>query len=248
MRFHVLPVLAAVMVGGIFVMGMGIEAPAAAAPAVAVVDGDTLELDGEIIRLANIDAPEIGQPCDDNGRLTTCGRDAAFALRKLASFDNRVPACEKVAGTETFTCRVGTTDLAEALLAAGYVTALADAPLHYRLAEARAREVPLGIWKGRFVTPAEWRAGRRLPAERAVALAAQAPTELPWRVAGVQILPEPISHGDPCVIKGVATAAAGRLYFSPLDAAYAGIDVEAAHGRTFCSVDEARGAGWRHGR
>ncbi|MBE0531846.1 MAG: thermonuclease family protein, partial [Rhodospirillales bacterium] len=80
------------------------------------------------------------------------------------------------------------------------------------------------------------------------AAAAQAPTELPWRVAGVQILPEPISHGDPCVIKAVASAAGGRHYFGPLDAAYAGIDVEAAHGRTFCSVDEARDAGWRHGR
>jgi micrococcal nuclease len=35
-----------------------------------VVDGDTLDIDGERIRIANIDAPEIGHPqCDAEKRL-----------------------------------------------------------------------------------------------------------------------------------------------------------------------------------
>jgi len=126
-------------------------------------------------------------------------------------------------------------------------TALPDAPSYYKEAERRAREVPLGIWKGPFVTPGEWRIGKRLPAEIDAVRAASAPTDWPRRIAGVTLLPEPISHRDPCVIKGVVSPTAGRWYFGPLDPGYAMIDAKAGQGRMFCSDDEARSAGWRHG-
>src|SRR5262245_19570876 len=47
---------------------------------VSVVDGDTIELHGERIRLAAIDAPESRQTCRREGRVWPCGGRAAFAL------------------------------------------------------------------------------------------------------------------------------------------------------------------------
>ncbi len=253
---------AIVSVVGVIVLGMmgrpaedgrGASRPVAAgrfdapAPAVAVIDGDTLEINGVTIRLAYIDAPELGQSCDAEGHLTACGREAAFTLRKLIDIAEEKPDCTPVAGTGAFTCRVGPADPAEVLLASGMATALPDAPAYYREAERRARAVPLGIWKGSFVTPGEWRLGKRLPAETEALRAAAARTDWPRRIAGVSILPEPLSRRDPCVIKGVVSATAGHWYFGPLDPGYASIDAGGGHGRTFCSVDEARGAGWPHG-
>lgn len=232
--------------GAVRASAVAVEHFDARGPAVTVIDGDTLDIDGEAIRLAGIDTPELGQPCDQDGHLTACGREAAFMLRKIIEMEHERPACTKAADGDAFTCQVGSVDPAEVLLESGLAVALSNAPMHYRLAERRAREVPLGIWKGAFVVPADWRAGKRLPAERDALLAAKAATDWPRRVAGLTILPEPISHRDPCVIKGVIAGPA-RWYFGPLDPGYAQIDVKPGSGRMFCSDDEARNAGWRHG-
>ena len=45
-----------------------------------VVDGDTLEIAGQRIRLHGIDAPESQQTCWAGGTEWACGREATFAL------------------------------------------------------------------------------------------------------------------------------------------------------------------------
>lgn len=46
-----------------------------------VIDGDTIELHGERIRLLGIDAPESGQLCHGGGGASyRCGQKAALAL------------------------------------------------------------------------------------------------------------------------------------------------------------------------
>ena len=46
------------------------------------VDGDTIEVDEERIRLWRIDAPEVAQFCTEDGARYPCGLDASQALRK----------------------------------------------------------------------------------------------------------------------------------------------------------------------
>jgi hypothetical protein len=45
-----------------------------------VIDGDTLEIHGQLIRLHGIDAPESGQSCERAGQHYRCGQQAALAL------------------------------------------------------------------------------------------------------------------------------------------------------------------------
>ncbi len=57
-----------------------------------VIDGDTLEIQGQRIRLHGIDAPESRQLCRRDGKPWQCGKDATNALaRKIA---RRPVTCE----------------------------------------------------------------------------------------------------------------------------------------------------------
>ncbi len=54
-------------------------APADVAGVATVIDGDTLEIHGQRIRLHGIDSPESRQLCRLDGKPWQCGKDAANA-------------------------------------------------------------------------------------------------------------------------------------------------------------------------
>ena len=56
------------------------DAVAEIAGRASVIDGDTIEIRGERIRLHGIDTPESSQLCDLDGQPYRCGQQAALAL------------------------------------------------------------------------------------------------------------------------------------------------------------------------
>jgi len=48
-----------------------------------IIDGDTIELSGQKIRLHGIDAPEAKQTCTREGKEWRCGQEATWALARI---------------------------------------------------------------------------------------------------------------------------------------------------------------------
>ena len=121
-----------------------------------VLDGDTIDIAGQRIRLPGLDAPEWDQTCRTaDGGTWECGANASRRMRELVR--GNTLTCRHEGhdryGRLLAVCRDGKIDIAEAMVADG----LATATSRYAGAEALARKARLGIWQGSFDTPAEWR-------------------------------------------------------------------------------------------
>ena len=129
-----------------------------------VVDGDTLHVGREKVRLFGIDAPELAQTCtgDATEPVWDCGRRSRLLLQALVGVGAVV--CEARGanrGRIVAVCRADGRDLGAAMVAAGMAV---DEPAysngHYRAEEEAARRARRGLWRGGFVRPGDHRHGR----------------------------------------------------------------------------------------
>ena len=129
-----------------------------------VIDGDTIEIHGQRIRLFGIDAPEGSQLCvRPNGERWRCGQQSSFALadrigratvrcepRDIDRYRRIVAACFK-----------GTEDLNRWMVANGWAVAYRRYSVDYVTDEDAARRKRINMWSGDFEMPWDWRAQRR---------------------------------------------------------------------------------------
>jgi endonuclease YncB( thermonuclease family) len=126
-----------------------------------VIDGDSIDLGGERIRLFGIDAPEGRQTCNDPaGRPYACGRAASRAL--AAAIAGRRVTCTPVDhdryARDVAVCLVEGRDLAEVMVRGGHALDYAQHSRgRYAAAQREAREARRGMWSGAFDDPAVWR-------------------------------------------------------------------------------------------
>src|SRR5258707_3850717 len=127
-----------------------------------VIDGDTLEMHGERIRLWGIDAPESAQLCrGDDSLQYRCGAKAANELDAFIAL--RPVDCSPVSldqyGRTVAVCSIAGVDLAEWLVRNGLAL---DWPLYskgkYDRAQRDAGRAGRGMWAGSYVEPWLFRA------------------------------------------------------------------------------------------
>ncbi len=195
-----------------------------------VIDGDTIEIHGQRIRLNGIDAPKSLQPCNNSkGDAYRCGPVAAKVLAELlaASSPTRCEFVER----DQYGRFVGNCFLADGTNVAGALVLKGFAMDWPRYAEQQevAKAERNGLWAGTFQPPWDWRAEYK---------EAEPGTSSP-----------PLTGPDwlkSCNIKGYINDKGEQTYRVPGQPNYAQTVVDESRGGWwFCSEAEARAEGWR---
>lgn len=227
-----------------------VPANAGHAATAVVKDGNTIQLGAVTFRLEGTDAPEMDQTCiDENADSWTCGIDARAQLAKLIGTrqvrcDDRGP--DKTAKNRHVgicTAEGDTTSLNQALVKAGFALDFEpSAKGRFLQDEAGARESRVGLWKGCFVAPADFRLGKKDGALHGGACRTDRDRQI--RAA---LFPQDLAMPPNCSIKAKFAARArvtGNVGVYQLRGcpSYPGTTNP---DRWFCSEDEAQAAGFR---
>jgi endonuclease YncB( thermonuclease family) len=126
------------------------------------IDGDSLRLAGEEMRLKGIDAPEFAQTCQVSRQTVECGRESRAALRKLlrSGLVTCIGSERDRFGRLLVSCRVRGVDINAAMVRDGYAIAFGG----FEREEAEAKAAYRGIWAGEFERPQDWRRRHRTDA------------------------------------------------------------------------------------
>lgn len=121
------------------------------------VDGDSLFLQGQEIRLLGIDAPEIRQECRsaDGAQAIACGRQALAFVRGFSESGELVCTGWEYDKYDRLLaiCKQDDVELNRELVMNGWAVSFGA----YEAEEAVARREQRGMWAGSFQPPSQWR-------------------------------------------------------------------------------------------
>ncbi len=133
-----------------------------------IIDGDSLEINNNKIRLIGIDAPEMKQICKkpylnisflNFQRNYECGLMVTNELKKF--INNRTIKCISESKDRynryLSICYLKNKDINSWLVKNGYAIAYRRYSIKYVLEEQHAEKNKLGVWQGTFQNPEEWR-------------------------------------------------------------------------------------------
>ena len=129
-----------------------------------IIDGDTIVIGDQRIRLHGIDTPEAKQTCQrQDGTVYRCGDMATFALAELIE-KHRVTCGGDTTdryGRLIGICITGPVNLNAEMVRRGWALAYRRYSTDYVEEEDEARAAGRRMWQGMFVPPWDWRRGMR---------------------------------------------------------------------------------------
>ena len=148
-------------------VGGGLVFPTSAFPDVAgkarIVDGDTITVSEDRIRLHGIDAPEQRQTCLKENTEWACGAESTDALKRMIAGktvhcigDERDRYSRLIA-----VCFVGSLSLNKRMVSEGWALAYRRYSKDYIPEETDAQNAGRGMWRGEFLAPWDWRKKQR---------------------------------------------------------------------------------------
>lgn len=161
---------------------------------------DNPPVDGKAYRLDGIDAPEIDQTCiDGEGEAYSCGQVAAQARKEFIA--GRAVRCDDLGPDPAYRrwrieqCFVGEIDLNRWLVKEGWAIRFEPhANGRFKGEEDEARAGHLGVWKGCFVAPRDFRRQNKRTAQL---LGSSCPPD-----AREKLFPADVRMPPGCEIKG----------------------------------------------
>ena len=188
-----------------------------------VLDGDTISIGSDVIRLHGIDAPENGQNCKRaSGKSFNCGASAEKKLKELTAGEVTCTGTSRDNYERLIAvCSDGDREINSRMVQSGWAVAYRKFSQDYVTDEDDAKAAERGLWAGRFELPSEFRANK-------------------W-AAAAQEAPD-----SECPIKGNINSKKVRIYHTPWSRSYSRTRINTAKGeRWFCTEAEALAAGWR---
>jgi endonuclease YncB( thermonuclease family) len=221
----VVPTLRLLLTTAVLALAAPLAPFAASSSPARVIDGDTIDLSGQRIRLHGIDTPEAKQTCQRDGVPWLCGAEATKTLRELIG-SSTISCTERDKdryGRIVAVCHANGVNLNAAMVSSGMALAYRKYSDDYTGREASAKAARRGLWASQFVPPWDWRRGKRLASSAAAN-----------------------DNPNGCRIKGNIGSKGDHIYHVPGGRWYDRTVITASKGeRWFCSEAEAKSAGWR---
>ena len=125
-----------------------------------IIDGDTIELNGEKIRFSGIDTPELKQICTLDNIEIFCGNLATIALKE--KIGNEIVTCEREKELDKYNrilaeCFVKGQSLSSYMVKNGYAFAYRYFSDKFIEDENYAKQNLLGLWVMQFEYPWDFR-------------------------------------------------------------------------------------------
>ena len=120
-----------------------------------VIDGDTIHIEKNKIRLHAIDSPETKQTCTLDTQEWFCGKQSTIELKKLINDQNLTCKVNDIDIYNRFVavCFIDEIDINQWMVKNGWAIAYRYYSTDYINDERFARENKLGIWTSQFLKP-----------------------------------------------------------------------------------------------
>ena len=129
-----------------------------------VIDGDTIHIGNNKIRLHGIDAPEQKQTCSFEGNEWNCGQDATFFLSNLI---NKKSVSCRVNDIDQYkrlvaVCFIDNININQLMIISGWAIAYKYYSKDFIKEEEIAKQNKIGIWRGSFEEPYIYRKKKQI--------------------------------------------------------------------------------------